>query len=468
MRNCAPRMSWSPVLSLGLAFFSSACARDPADHRDLGGVTGTTDGGAVTLDGTVSISTTTRAAVLPTAIGFNYWSWTYGATLAGTEDAITAIAPGVLRIGGHNNDWNGPTPFDDTELDAALAYARRVGAEPIIQVPILADVTGALPTASVAAAMVRHANVTGSAGVKYFSIGNEPDLYADPTQTPLRPGYSASDYCQAVEAFVPAMRAVDPTIQILGPELSWKYQSGANDWLTPILKGCGELLDIVSIHRYPVDPTLTVRSAAAGDADQFRATIASVRQKMASAGQASKPLAFTETNLTWNGDPTTSTLEASPGTLPAGLWVADALGVGLTSGLWTTAFWSIREGWTLGFLTPDNVPRPAYQAVALFRGHFGPNLLTVTSAPTGVHAYASRGAADDRTQLVLVNWTDHPQRLSLVITGSGSGAAAATPPVVTVGPLTMTAVELGDTGALSTWTYGQAEWRAELAPRSSP
>lgn len=456
------------ILLLGLAAAASACAQDPADPGSLSAEI--PDGGAAsTLEGTVTISMTSRTTAPPTAIGLNYWSWTYGVTLAGTEGAITALAPGVLRIGGHNNDWNGPTPFNDAEVDAAVTYARRIGAEPILQVPILADVTGAVPTASVAAAMVRHVNVDRGAGVKYFSIGNEPDLYADPTQTPTRPGYGTGDYCQAVRAFVPAMRAEDPSITILGPELSWKYQAGANDWLTPILMGCGDLFDIVSVHRYPVDPARTVRAAAAADADQFRATIASVRQKMASAGQGSKPLAFTETNLTWNGDPAVSTLEASPGTLPAGLWVADTLGVGLASGLWTTAFWSIREGWTLGFLTPDNVPRPAYQAVALFREHFGGTVLAVTSAPAGVHAYASRAAADDRTGIILVNWSDHPQRLSLALTGGGGNAASAAgaPPVVTVGPMTMTAVELSDGGQLATWTYGQAEWQGQVGPRAS-
>jgi len=73
-----------------------------------------------------------------------------------------------------------------------IAYARAIGAEPIIQVPVLADIGGAVPTGATAAAMVTYANVTKSYGVRYFSIGNEPDLYAmqgnpaAPTQ-PARP-----------------------------------------------------------------------------------------------------------------------------------------------------------------------------------------------------------------------------------------------------------------------------------------
>jgi hypothetical protein len=397
------------------------------------------------------------------ALGLNYWSWTYGLTLAGSETAVSALGPKILRIGGHNNDTNSPSPFSEAEIDRAIAYARTVGAEPILQVPILADVSAVAPTADTAAAMVRYANLTKAYGVKYFSIGNEPDLYADPTQSPPHLlSYTADSYCQTAEAFVPAMRAVDPTIQIVGPDLSWKYQDGANDWLSPILKNCGELFDIVSIHRYPIAPTATSRAAAAADAPNFRATIEAVRKKMAAAGQGDKPLALTEANITWNGDPATSTLEASPGTLPAGLWVADILGTGLSEGLWTTALWSIRESWTFGILTPDNVARPAYQAIGLFSKHFGPTVVSVTSAPTGVHAYASRNAADDATLLVIVNWTDNVQKLAIAFDGATKTLPPAT---VFVEPMTMNATQIPDDGGdVVVWQYGQSTWQARAEP----
>jgi hypothetical protein len=440
------------LLSLSL----SACAKDPAPAA--GQTPPPAD--ATAGSGVLTISAASRVPGVTTAVGLNYWSWTFGSTLAGSETAIGALAPAILRIGGHNNDWNSPQPFDDAQLDQAITYARAVGAEPILQVPVLDDTLGATPTAETAAAMVRYANITKAYGVKYFSIGNEPDLYADSTQTPYIPGYTAADYCNTVKAFVPAMRAVDPTIKVLGPELSWKYQSG-NDWLTPILQDCGEHFDIVSVHRYPVDPASTTTAAASADAAQFRALLTALRQKMATAGQSSKPLALTETNLTWNGDPTISTLEASPGTLPAGLWVADTLGIGLTENLWTTAVWSIRESWTLGLLTPAGVKRPAYQALGLFAQHFGPTHLAITAVPAGVHAYASRNAADDRTQAVVVNWTAATQSLTVTVTG-----LSATPPAQTIAfaPLSMTAVEITDGGSVATWSYGADQFKNGVDP----
>jgi hypothetical protein len=464
MRNSVARVLG---LSLGLAIAAGCDSAGPSvwgpgQGGSSSSVTGTGGGSAETLRGQLTISAATRTPRSATSSGLNYWMWapTYGGGLDGTETVIAALQPMVLRMGGHNNDSNDPDPFNEAEIDTAIAYARAVGAEPILQVPLLADTTGAVPTADTARAMVAYANVTKSYRVRYFSLGNEPDLYPD--QEANLASYTAADYCAAVNAFVPAMRAVDPNIQIVGPDLSWKYQSGGNDWLTPILSGCGSYIDIVAVHRYPFDATQAILPSAAADAEAFRSVIAALRQKLQTLGMADKPLAVTETNISWDGDPAKSTLEASPGTLPAGLWAADAFGVALEEDLWTMAFWSIREGWTLGLLTPESVKRPMYQALRLFADHSGPSLLEVTATPRGVRAYASRNAADDTTLAVIINWTGSPQEMTIEVAGLGSDVAPATQ---TFGPLTVNAVELPDQGTPSAWTYGGPEAQAGQDPR---
>ena len=77
---------------------------------------------------------------------------------------------------------------------------------------------------------------------------------------------------------------------------------------------------------------------AMNDVEPFRSVIGRVRDKMASVGMADTPLAVTEANITWDGDPATSTLEASPGTFFAGLWAADTIGVALEEGLFSYMF----------------------------------------------------------------------------------------------------------------------------------
>ena len=233
----------------------------------------------------------------------NYWLWptTWGDTIDGTDADIAALAPRFLRIGGHNNDNNMPDRLDGPALAAAVAYAKAVGPSRSCRCRCWPTPGGVVPGAADAAALVTLANVTGGHGIKYFSIGNEPDLYPD--QEATLKTYTPADYCAQVMAFVPAMKAVDPTIQIIGPDLSWKYLPG-NDWLTPILTGCGAAFDVIAVHRYPFAPEASTRSPAPKqDAAQFSATITRLRALMTAAGVGDKPLAITETNITYDGMP---------------------------------------------------------------------------------------------------------------------------------------------------------------------
>src|SRR6185312_4437877 len=244
---------------LALGLLLAAVAAGGGCGSDVGSKPATGTGGAGGQGaGGASLTVTplviSAAAPTPRAMSLsvNYWQWTptWGNDVAGTEALVAALKPGYLRVGGYNNDANIPDPFNEAQLDAMVAYARAVGAEPILQVPVLGDVDGTQPTAQTAADMVTYANVTKQYGIKYFSIGNEPDIYADQASTtaPSRPGYTAADYCTTAMAFVPAMKAVDPSIKIVGPDLAWRYQAnnGANDWLTPILQTCGDLLDVIA------------------------------------------------------------------------------------------------------------------------------------------------------------------------------------------------------------------------------
>jgi hypothetical protein len=416
------------------------------------GVTG--GNGNTPVAGEVRISSNGRPQVA--TWGVNYWMWapTYGDNVAGTETQIQSLAPRLLRIGGHNNDNNNPDPFNASELDQASAYAHAVGAEPIVQVPLLADERGAAPTADTAAALVTYANITKKYGIKYFSLGNEPDLYPD--QEPTLPRYTPQDYCTSARAFVAAMKAVDPTIQIWGPDLSWKYQPGF-DWLTPILTNCGDLFDVVTFHRYPFAPTEAFASNASVDVSAFGAVIEQLRGILRATGQGNKPLALTETNITYDGAPEKSTLDASPGTVPAALWAADMLGTALREDLFTTLFWSISEGWTLGMLTASHTARPVYHALRLFAEHFGPTLVDVTATPSGVRVYASRNAGG--TALIVVNWNETDQAITFTISRAMPASAR-----FTLGARTVSAVEFPDTGQPVAFSYGQAQYVSGAGP----
>jgi hypothetical protein len=385
--------------------------------------------------------------------GVNYWSWvvSYGNQVAGTEPTIAALKPGLMRLGGTNADNSTPQAYSNAVIETAVAYARAIGAEPLIQVPVLEGADGNVPTAQTAADIVSYLNVTKSLGVKYFSIGNEPDIYVDGGHLA---SYSVDQYCQTFSAFADAMKQVDPTIRIVGPDFSWKYQLGtANDWMTAFLTNCKTQVDVVVVHRYPLDPAATTQANAQADAAAFRTTLTSLRSALDAQGMTATPLGITEANITWDGDPAKSTLPASPGTFLAGMWTADVHGVALEQQLWTLAYWSISEGWTLGMLN-GTTPRPAYYALKLYADHFGPTVIATSGAPSGVSAYASRNAGNTGTDAVIVNWNAS----NYDFTVSLRDLTAQVPDVhFAVPALSLSAFEVTDAGQVQGWTYRQSQ-----------
>ena len=248
----------------------------------------------------------------------------------------------------------------------------------------------------------------------------------------------------------------------MGPDLSWHYAPG-NDWLTPILQGCGDVFDIVSIHRYPFSSAQATLAAAMGDATAFGSVIAYVRGLMQAAGAGDKPLALMEMNVAY--DETGCTLGASPGTTGSALWLADGLGTAIENGLWTSAVWDISDSdvWSLGLLglPPAHTPRAEYYAYQLYADHFGSTLLDVPQTPEGIRAYASRNSADSATDLIVVNWNTTSAPLAFEVTGLPAAPASAT---FTLPALSITAVNIPDSGAAAAWTYGEAQHQAAQGP----
>jgi hypothetical protein len=124
---------------------------------------------------------------------------------------------------------------------------------------------GALPTASVrlfggspetAANLVRYANVEKEYGIEYWSIGNEPTLYEEQHGEP----YDSERFNREWRAIAEAMKAADPSIKLMGPELhqwnrdlaSTPKDSAGRDWMIEFLQANGDLVDVVTVHRYPM------------------------------------------------------------------------------------------------------------------------------------------------------------------------------------------------------------------------
>jgi hypothetical protein len=383
--------------------------------------------------GTVVIATDAGTPIAPTAFGHNYWDWVDwsndGLTgLTGTAPIVQPLHLNVLRAGGDNNDQNSPQLFDATQIDAFVQYCHDVGAEPILQVPLVANnEDGGAATADTAAAMVTYANVTKGYGIKYWEIGNEPDIY--PMQYDASfPVQSAAAYCTAYSTYAAAMRAANAAapdggvaMQFLGPELAYKYTSGSDDWLSPFLDGCKDDVDVVSIHRYPFSGQQTTVRGALNDVSTFRQVVASVQSIVQGHARPGTPLAITEANISYDyatSSYTDASLQAAPGTFYAALWTADIAGAALETNLWTLAFWNLGEidgpNSLLGFVV-DQTPVPAFYAQQMISANFRGTVLRPKNVPTGFSVYASHDPAASSTAVVVLNKTSNTSRMGIAV-----------------------------------------------------
>src|SRR6185436_5658342 len=146
---------------------------------------------------------------------------------------------------------------------------------------------------------------------------------------------------------------------------------------------------------------------------------------------------------------------ASPGTVPAALWMADIIGVGLESDLWAFTPWSIREGWSLGLLIPNsNSRRPSYWAYSFWANHRGPNVLSVVNPNPHVHLHATRDPASATTYVIALNWDTVPHTYTFASVSSSEERASAE---VLLDPQSLTTVDLPNVEAQKIVTYSNAQ-----------
>ena len=178
----------------------------------------------------------------------------------------------------------------------------------------------------------------------------------------------------------------------------------------------------MTVHRYPFAPGDCTIAKAMSDVGTFVGFVRSIETLIA--GISPKPFAITESNITYDGDPSHSTLPASPQTFYAAMWVADTLGAAREQGLWAQHYWSLCESWTIGFIDPSRMkPRPEYYAFALVSGNMGKVELTST-APAGFSVYASRNGSDTATVAIVLNKNATNDQETFALTDLAKAAGA--------------------------------------------
>lgn len=244
------------------------------------------DGGTVIIDGDALNNeeevvdepdpTATAKAISPMLVGNNVW---YRSPSDQVWDLTADCGIQSLRIGGNGYNDNIPSNAD---LIDWVTRIQAMGAEPIMQV-------SQHDAASNAAALVKLFNIdlaTGQA-IKYWNIGNEPWLEFD------RPATSA--VAPMVEPYfkerAAAMKEVDPTIKIYGPDFAYYIEDAIDDLFGGANNIAGKVpgkeyyyCDGISWHRYPQSDSANQNLSYQG-LDEFETSIIKCKAKIDAVNQ---------------------------------------------------------------------------------------------------------------------------------------------------------------------------------------
>ncbi len=336
----------------------------------------------------------------------------------------------LLRFPG--GDFGEDHTLSTQQLNAFSDLLNRVGAEGFMQVQLadpLDKTPVPLPTrATRAALLVDYMNnpqsIQRSVGapyhaVKYWSVGNEPDLLTDPDTGKT---YTVAEYTQAFIAYSLAMHTKDPSIQVFGPELSQYSAAGGpkdsqgNLWMQGFLQGVSEyehthnlpfhLLDGVSFHYYPFQDGQQDVQAILNDPPKWDTLLPALRQLIRQTFGGDLPVAITEVNTNAGKVPLPQNLSA--------LWWAETLGRLMDNQADYVAFFS-----TEGVDSPNplflqkNLTETAMLRVMQVFTHVQSHLVPVQGAQGSVSIYATQDDAHSTVSLLFVNQTNQSQHISV-------------------------------------------------------
>ncbi|TNE73384.1 hypothetical protein EP331_04640 [bacterium] len=409
----------------------------------------------------LTINTTVTKDISPYFFGQNYWSWVdeWGAQVKGTESQVESLQLDILRIGGTEADRSYPHAFDTTKILDALNYAREVGAEPIIQLPTLND-WNTNPASVQSAVEIVQFIQKSDFQVEYFSIGNEPDIYVEQG---VKESHTAEETATFFNVISDTVKAINSSFKIIGPDLAWKYYQG-NNWLSPFLSLSNSKMDILSVHRYPFAPENATKENVIDDAESFRSDINMIKGYLNTVNKSAMPIAITETHVSYDGDPSFSTQTGSPQTFWAAFWAADVIGVALEEELWNLSFWSISEGWTLGFIDGGTkLPRPTFHVLKLLANQLGDKVLEITNKPNSAKVYATLDSETQAVQVLFLNSSENSSTIKWKLQRSTGTQEMET----TLDPNSITLLVYSSSNSLTSWRYTESHANQNMEPQQN-
>jgi len=350
-------------------------------------------------------------------LGTNHGPW---ADL-GAGNIESAKKSGITFLRWPGGNWGDINDPRTNLVDNYILAARNImNAEPSITVRLIGS------TLAQAAQLVQYVNIDKGYKVKYWSIGNEPDLYVgvDSSWTP-------EFYAKQWRDFALAMKAVDPSIKFYGPDISdfvgdvdhfdarellyaksVKLDVTKRDYLIQFLKVNADLVDIVTVHRYPF-PQDSKQSSPTweqlqGNTSQWDRIIPNLHRVIKETTGSDKPVGITE----FNSDASNSiSTETSPDSFKNALWLSDVLGRLIRQRPEMLAYFSLKTKSSGHGLMDAFDVRPSYYVYQIYK-QFGSHLLASNSDAQYVSIYAAK-RDDGALTVILVNLNDNEVRKPL-------------------------------------------------------
>ena len=354
--------------------------------------------------------------ISPLIYGSNYGPWlsvSFPMLQAAYDSGVT-----ILRFPG--GSWGDQNDVRTYQIDQFMDFADKVGATALFSVRLLDG------TPEQAAEMVRYTNIEKKYNVQYWNIGNEPTLF-DGVFRNRGETYDVGRFNQEWRMFAEAMKEVDPTIKLVGPEINQfshdptpgattNFGDWDETWMIEFLKANGDLVDVVSFHRYPF-PASRISGAPSFDemrlnAQEWDKIFIHARELIHEHTGRDIPMAVTEFNSAYDKS---FGGETTPDSHYNAIWMANVLGSMIKNGVFMANQWALtaKAGYGgLGLIAQDDV-FPSYYTYQMYK-KFGSELIYSSSDDPDLPIYAAR-RSDGTLTVMLINLSREEKTKALEI-----------------------------------------------------
>jgi hypothetical protein len=305
-----------------------------------------------------------------------------------------------IRIGG--NAYNHDFP-ERKRLTAMIDSIRKIGAEPLLQVPYNYSAIQAME-------LVENYTRPGNKKVQFWSIGNEPLLHKEFTIDQIH------DYLLRIAA---AMKKVDPTIKIFVfdecelREQAYRDLCGGRLDLAGLKENGAWLIDGFNFHRYPNGKDFTRDDVVFSGPENILKQSNLLNQIMDEAnkkynrtGDAKLLWGLSEVNVTW-ANPDREISGYGNTSFLGGQFMAEVFGIGMQYGAFSVNPWCISEtdavSTDFGYLglPREFYPRSSYYHIQMMAGNMKGNFMNTTDNQKYVKTIGTKNS--DQISILVMN-----------------------------------------------------------------